>query len=514
LEELSSLRMQIVQKTLAGPGEEELTVHQQWLDQQNTLKERLEAELARQIPEMNLTEKLRAADRWAIALHLPTEAALVEFVRFDVFDFKAVPARGEARWKRARYLAFVLPAGEPDNVQMVDLGEAKAIDEMIATFRALITVPPEERDDRGLGALPDESVKPSESSDGMTLRETLFPPKLLAALGTRKRLLLSPDGDLTRLPFEVLPTGDGGRLIDEYQISYLGAGRDVLRFGAAVSGQPTADLVAADPDFNLSAAASQDTASLEQEPQTRGRRSRDLQRGLTTVGQLPGTWAEGEGIATMLKVKPCLGKEALEARIKACRSPRILHLATHGFFLEDQPRDPNQEGRGLGAFSAQAEGGWGRLARPGMENPLLRSGLLLAGFNTWFTGGALPAEAEDGILTAEDVSGLDLLATELVVLSACETGLGEVRTGEGVFGLRRAFVLAGAKTLVMSLWKVPDDATRELMEDFYRRILQGEGRVAALRAAQLAMKEKYPDPFYWGAFICQGDPGPLHLSKN
>jgi CHAT domain-containing protein len=149
-----------------------------------------------------------------------------------------------------------------------------------------------------------------------------------------------------------------------------------------------------------------------------------------------------------------------------------------------------------------------------MENPLLRSGLLLAGFNTWFTGGALPAEAEDGILTAEDVSGLDLLATELVVLSACETGLGEVRTGEGVFGLRRAFVLAGAKTLVMSLWKVPDAQTRELMEDFYRRILQGQGRVAALRAAQLAMKAKYPDPFYWGAFICQGDPGPLHLSKN
>jgi CHAT domain-containing protein len=200
---------------------------------------------------------------------------------------------------------------------------------------------------------------------------------------------------------------------------------------------------------------------------------------------------------------------ALEKRIKACCSPRILHLATHGFFLEDQPRDPNKEWRGLGAMGAQAEGGWGRLTGPGMENPLLRSGLLLAGFNTWFEGGELPAEAEDGILTAEDVSGLDLLATELVVLSACETGLGEVRTGEGVFGLRRAFVLAGAKTLVMSLWKVPDEQTQGLMEDFYRRILQCEPRAEALRAAQLAMKETYTDPFYWGAFICQGDPSPL-----
>jgi CHAT domain-containing protein len=97
----------------------------------------------------------------------------------------------------------------------------------------------------------------------------------------------------------------------------------------------------------------------------------------------------------------------------------------------------------------------------------------------------------------------------LVVLSACETGLGEIHVGEGVFDLRRAFVLAGAKTLVMSLWKVLDEQTRELMEDFYRRILQGEPRAEALRQAQLAMKEKYTDPFSWGAFICQGDPSPL-----
>jgi CHAT domain-containing protein len=101
------------------------------------------------------------------------------------------------------------------------------------------------------------------------------------------------------------------------------------------------------------------------------------------------------------------------------------------------------------------------------------------------------------------------MATELVVPSACETGLGEIHTGEGVFGLRRAFVLAGAKTLVMSLWKVPDAQTWELMEDFYRCILSGQPCAEALREAQLEMKKKYPEPFYWGAFICQGNPGPL-----
>jgi CHAT domain-containing protein len=140
---------------------------------------------------------------------------------------------------------------------------------------------------------------------------------------------------------------------------------------------------------------------------------------------------------------------------------------------------------------------------------LLRSGLALAGVNTWLQHGQLPAEAEDGLLTAEDVSGMDLLDTELVVLSACETGLGEVRTGEGIFGLQRAFILAGARTLVMSLWKVDDEATRLLMEEFYRRVLAGQGRADAVREAQLAVRAKYPDPYYWGAFVCLGNPGPL-----
>jgi hypothetical protein len=159
--------------------------------------------------------------------------------------------------------------------------------------------------------------------------------------------------------------------------------------------------------------------------------------------------------------------------------------------------------------SARSAGGLGRLSGPMMENPMLRSGLAPAGANTWLRAGNPPEEAEDGLLTAEDVTGLDLLVTDLVVISACETGLGQVHVGEGVFGLWRAFVLAGARTLVMSLWKVPDDQTRELTEDFYGRLLAGEGRAEALRQAQLAMKAKYPEPFYWGAFNCQGDPSPL-----
>ncbi len=124
-------------------------------------------------------------------------------------------------------------------------------------------------------------------------------------------------------------------------------------------------------------------------------------------------------------------------------------------------------------------------------------------------GTEAPAEAEDAILTAEDVAGLDFLGTELVVLSACDTGLGVVRFGDGVLGLRRAFAVAGARTLVMSLWKVPDRETRRLMTGFYRRLLAGVERLVALRDAQLELWHTHPDPFFWGAFVCEGDPGPL-----
>ena len=146
------------------------------------------------------------------------------------------------------------------------------------------------------------------------------------------------------------------------------------------------------------------------------------------------------------------------------------------------------------------------------ESPLLRSGLALAGANTGQEGGTLPADAEDGLLLAEDIAGLDFLDTELVVLSACNTGMGQVQIGEGVLGLRRAFAAAGARTLIMSLWRVPDVETQELMEDFYGRLLAGrQPRVEALREAQLALKRRKSHPRYWGAFICHGAPEPLDV---
>lgn len=537
LKELQGLRAQIAAKTLAGPGAEGIEQHRTWLADWNEQRDAIEAELARQIPEMNLELRLRGVDRAAVATALPDGSALVEYVRFTEFDFQAVPARGEKPWKSTRYLAFVLPAGRPDDVTLLDLGEAAFIDKRIAALREAVTGETERK--HAARAPPPASVPlprslwrlfgmrqptaaasaPVVASDrsiedallaasierirhcGEAVRAAVFDP-LRPALGDAAQLFISPDGDLYRLPFEILPAADGQYLIDACRISYLGAGRDLLRFSARQLTEPGPPLVLADPDFDLCAPPAQAAPS---QPAQRGRRSRELDQAGLRFDPLPDARAEGEQVAGVLGTRPWLAERCLESELKACRSPRILHVATHGFFLADQEVSPERR-----SWSGFGDGD--RLRGPGMENPLLRSGLALAGANTFLRGGQLPPQAEDGLLTAEDVSGMDLLDTELVVLSACETGLGEVKVGEGVFGLRRAFVLAGAQTLVMSLWKVPDEATRELMRDFYAGLLVGQPRAEALRAAQLALKARDSDPMVWGAFILQGETGALAVS--
>jgi tetratricopeptide (TPR) repeat protein len=500
---LAALRMQIAQATLAGPGSEESASYRQRLLESNQQKEQMEAELARLIPEISFQRQLRGIDSQEIVRTLPRGAALVEFVRFQVFDFSAVLARGEPRWKPARYIAFIVYADAPEQIDLIDLKEAAPIDQLITRFRRSMVGA-----DAGRELIP--AVKQAQPDDaGEYLRNAVFDP-LMAYLGERTQLFLAPDGDLTRLPFEVLPTEDRQYLIDHYQISYLSTSRDIQRLNATLALPPAAPLVVADPEFDLSSHAAHPTAENDQ---PRGRQSRDLDRSMGHFQRLPGTRIEAEQIAAKLGVQPLLQQDVLEAALKACRAPHILHIATHGFFLPNQQLDPAvallmPQAAAIGTPANRIE------ALQNLENPLLRSGLALAGANTWLQHGQLPAAAEDGILTAEDVAGLDLLGTELVVLSACETGLGEVLVGEGVFGLRRAFVLAGAKTLVMSLWKVPDSQTQELMVDFYQRILNGQSRAEALRKAQLALKERYPHPWYWGAFICQGDPGPLSQIKE
>ena len=217
-----------------------------------------------------------------------------------------------------------------------------------------------------------------------------------------------------------------------------------------------------------------------------------------------------------------VGPKALEEVFKAVHGPRLLHVATHGFFLPDQQREPEDQ-HGPIALRGLATGAARGLARlHGTENPLLRSGLVLAGANA-LGERAGPANApgeqadakptvDDGWVTAEEIALMDLRGTELVVLSAGETGLGRVKIGEGVYGLRRAFLYAGARTLVTSLFAVPDEQTRELMGRFYGALKAGQGKLEALHGAQLELLRQRraaggaAHPFFWASFVLVGDP--------
>jgi CHAT domain-containing protein len=429
---------------------------------------------------------------------VPAHTALVEYVKFTRFDFKAVPALGQSQWRETRYAAWFFSGR--DEARLFDLGPADRIDNQVDAVRDYIvgagTLNTESaigagpRADRHFAAQP-AGAQPACAAFAEDLSDLLLKP-LGGELAWRPNLLLSPDGNLTRLSFASLPLAEGGYLLDRYCIGYLSAARDILSFRPedAVGGPA---LVVADPDFDLC-----EDSPCASDVVPANRSSAAIRSGLGRFVRLEGTRQEGEAIARMLGVQPLLGSLALDGTIKSSRAPSILHLATHSFFLADPPSQP-RPGVDYGILEHLAT----------LDNPLLRSGIALAGINSWLGGKRLPPSAEDGLLTAEVVACLNLRGTRLAVLSACDTGVGQIQVGEGVFGFRRAFALAGVRTLLMSLWKVPDDHTAELMIAFYERVLNNESCADALRQAQRQLAVKHPHLRSWAAFICQGDPGPL-----
>jgi CHAT domain-containing protein len=222
-----------------------------------------------------------------------------------------------------------------------------------------------------------------------------------------------------------------------------------------------------------------------------------LTRGGMKAKPLPATKTEVENISSTLKskgwqVNSFLADNASETNIKKQQSPRILHIATHGYFFEDIPMEKD-DNRFLGMERQQV-----------VQDPMLRSGLLLTGANKTLKGEN--TSGENGLLSAAEASLLDLRETELVVLSACETGKGEVKNSEGVYGLRKAFSNAGAQNIIMSLWKVDDNVTQEFMSRFYENWLNDKTSIReAFNKTQLEIKAKYPQPYYWGAFILVGE---------
>lgn len=472
-DEWVSARKRYAMLTLRGPGERAITEHRTQLATLAARVEQLEARFGEGLRETLARSTPVTVD--SVAQAIPANGALVEITSFRPFD----PRAGRDPWGATRYVAYVLARNrEP---AWVDLGDALTIDTEIVRLREALSDP----------ARGDVQVL-SRALDERVMRP------IRALLGERKMVLISPDGALNLVPFPALVDERGRFLVEQYTFVYLTSGRDLLRLAARRPSRQEAALIVADPDFDDDRGL-QATSALTAASSSSSRRSTD-HAGLA-FHRLPGTADEARVLSGLLPgTRVLTGSAATEAALKQVQAPTILHIATHGFFLADRVVAP--ETRDVVASRPWT---WETSAGTGDENPLLRSGLALAGANRLRSGD------EDGVLTALEAAGLNLSGTKLVVLSACETGVGAVQRGEGVYGLRRALVLAGAESQVMSLWKVADEATKDLMAAYYRRLLQDAGRAEALRQAQLqiAANPLRRHPFFWASFILIGDWAPL-----
>ncbi len=447
------------------------------------------------VAETLLARKLTMTD---IARTIPSNSVLVDFVRYKRWDYDV----SANNWREARYAAYLTSPLRNDStnlvVERVDLGEAAPIDEAVETLSKRFSANPAQY----------------RAKDALTalerLSELVYGP-LSRHLTNTAHLILCPDGQLSRVPFEMLAHA-GRYLIEDKRISYVSSGRELVRLAQPKSITATnASLVMGSPDFNLalpgvgypaaaasSAGATNDLLVAQQAPATRSRDTRGL-----NFSPLPATEREARASAKLLS-DDCvlrLGADARESVLKQAVSPRILHLATHGFFLTDQEfRRTN----GLPDLLKSGLGVQPRAAGPDWENPMIRCGIALAGANR--ASQITNAVAEDGILTGLEASLLNLQGTELVILSACQTAAGDVRIGEGVMSLRRAFTIAGAESVLASHWPVSDEATQRLMTEFLRHWRSGKSRADALRHAQLSLlrSKDLSSPYFWAAFTLTG----------
>ena len=394
------------------------------------------------------------------------QGLLVEFQKYRPWG---KGAKGKGEWGPPRYVALLL---RPDgSIRSIPLGAAKPIDVAIA-----------------------DAVAASASSDRQAeapqrlaaVSQRLLKP-LQAELKGVRELFVSPDGELNRLPFAALPVAatDGPTLGESVRLRLLTTGRELVRLQQPTKPDSATTLIT-NPDFGPPSPT-----------------SKAPNPGLVTLQELgpwqplPGTLAEAEGLTPTLRPQAAIsGRAATAVLVAQQKGPQILHIATHGFFLA--PQNPTA-GTNTPAPSLSFE-------------PLQRSGLVFAGANKNTTIPSGTAD-QDPYLTAAEVTAMDLQGTELVTLSACETARGSVRSGEGVYGLQRALAVAGARSTLLSLWKVEDDLTALFMEEFYKRLRDGEGRADALRNTQSWFRRSTSstlrDVLVWGAFQLSGDWRPI-----
>ncbi|MBI4749668.1 MAG: tetratricopeptide repeat protein [Acidobacteria bacterium] len=522
LDELTEAKSELSRLTLRGPGKEGIPRHQEFLKELEVRADQLEGQVNARSAEYRSHSQPITLE--AVQKAIPANAALIEFALYKPYDLET---QTYGNW---RYVAYVIPGSghgkqgsgfrvpgsgptpsrnrdqksnrrvinprkkgkipepgtrnpepgtldfepgtrNPEPCSWVDLGEAEPIDQVVSEFRKVLS---DRRTDIAKDVTPIAQVL-----DALVMK----PVRKL--IGLKRHLLISPDGALNLVPFSALMDEQGKYLVENYTLTYLTSGRDLLRLGVNfISEEPV--LVIANPDYAQGSG-----------PVLAGQAMKPLL-------PLPGTEREGKEIQKLLPGSRLVVQgEATKEIVKQVHRPEMLHIATHGYFLEDAPEEfPTEDDRRLQSTDPI------NLGKLHVDNPLLRSWLFFASANQG-------NEKSNGVLTALEASQLDLWGTRLVVLSACDTGLGEVKNGDGVFGLRRALVLAGSEAQMMSLWAVSDTGTRELMTEYYRRLKAGEGRSEALRNTQLKLLKdpKRQHPFYWASFIQSGEWRPLERKQ-
>lgn len=474
--ELNQVRAQQAELSLASWNESEVPARRAALAE---LKIQ-EGRLARQLGQLGLRspESQQYIELGALRRSIPQDAMFVDVFAFRQFDFDKLESG------KLKYCAWITPAAGNGDVRFVELGDATRVDAAIQATRVAIN--------DGLTQIPQLGEQQAEQAAKASLRKLaqLVLDPLLPTVGNARQLIVSPDSTLWLVPWGALPLADGSYAIERYDVSCVLNGRDLLRQRPQIN-DVAPPMVFANPDFSGNGTAASGTRA----------------RVLPDFTQLPGTAVEARAIAPSLKgfaaADPQLhfGAAASEEAFKNVRSPRVLALCTHGFFLEDQPDSASgNEGQRGDASPMDLR----------LQNPLLRCGLALAGANGEHDPNTSESAGNDGVLTGLEILSADLRGTELVVLSACETGLGDIQQGDGVAGLRQAFLLAGAESVVASLWQVDDRETAQLMNDFFQNLAASDSKSTALRKAQRARiearRKRYgaAHPYFWAAFTLTG----------
>lgn len=477
---------------LAGVDYLKTDIYKQKTDSLFAVKDSMELLLSRNYAEFRNDININDVSLEQLASKLGADEILWEIVKYNSYDFEKIGSEND-RTGSSKYLAFVF--NNRNELNLVELGDAGLIDSAITGIRQNLYTA-----GQFICSFGEQAAENLFNERTNELYNMVIEP-LIAGSSNAATIIIAPDGEFNLIPFEILADSDNRYLIEKYNIEYVSSGRDILDFKNVHEDFENV-LIFADPEYDCSFAddkSKQINSTDNNAEYNHSGAGTNNGCGFNNFSRLPFTRVEAEEIAELHKkfnssgVHTYYNDKASESALKSfVSSPQILHLATHGFFCTRSDSKYNEV----------------------LQNPLLRSGLALANANclNQMSFNDVQNLDEDGILTAFEASGLNLLNTKLVVLSACETGVGEVESGEGVFGLRRAFQYAGSEAILMSLWKVDETETSSLMSKFYENWLNGIPKSQALRQAILELIDYRREmsgcshPYFWGGFVLLGNP--------